>query len=102
MTQTSLFDHYPRAAGAKEETTSRDAARAIEASGRAPTLREAVALHFKAGHASTADEVAKALREEPWTIRPRVTELYKQGLIVRTGERRLSMGGRPSHVYRVA
>jgi len=102
MTQASHFDHYPRTAGAKEETTSREAVIAIEASGRAPTLREAVARLFKAGYHLTADEVALELRQEPWTIRPRVTELYKQGVIIRTGQRRMSLGGRPSHVYRVA
>lgn len=94
--------NYPHTAGFKEETTSRDAAHAIEQGGRATSLREKVLRHFQEGHRSTADEVAAALGETPFSTRPRLVELYKRGLIIRTGERRLSMGGRPSHVYRVS
>lgn len=96
------MSEYPHTAGAKEKTTSREAAIAIEDSGKASTLREAVAALFKAGRCLTADEVAMTLEADAFSIRPRVTELYKQGVIIRTGQRRMSLGGRPSHVYRVA
>lgn len=91
---------YPHSAGWKENTTSRDAAEAIEATGRAPNLRRAVLTFFTLGGTGTPDEVAEALKESPLSIRPRITELYQLGKIERTGERRKSSVGRPSHVYR--
>lgn len=92
---------YPLTAGAKEETTSRDAAEAIESTGRAGTLRDKVFRLFLKGYQATADEVASVLDEQPFTIRPRITELFKTGVIERTGQRRISAGGRPGHVYRL-
>jgi predicted ArsR family transcriptional regulator len=91
---------YPLAAGAKDQTTSRDAAQAIEQSGRAMTLRERVEGYFLAGRRATADEVAHALNETILAIRPRITELFKLGKIERTGAKRRSDGGRPGHEYR--
>ena len=90
---------YPHAAGAKEETTSREAAKAIERSGRAATLRERVLLCLQQGD-MTADEVADRLLETAFSIRPRITELRQTGMIERTGERRITNGGRPGHVFR--
>lgn len=92
---------YPHKAAFKDNTTSREAAEAIEGSGRAQTLRDRVQALLYTGHSATADEIAAALKEQPFAIRPRVTELYKQGVIERTGARRLAAGGRPSHVYRL-
>lgn len=96
------MDKYPLFAGFKEHTTSREAAAAIEATGRAATLRERVANFYADGITGTADDVAGWLGESPLSIRPRVTELYKLGVIERTGSRRKSSEGRPSHVYRRA
>ena len=93
---------YPKRAGFKEPTTSREAAHAVEATGRAARLRNAVLAYFKDGRQATADEVAEALRENVLSIRPRVAELKAAGLIVETGERRASSGGRSSHVWRQA
>lgn len=93
---------YPHKAGFKDNTTSREAAEAIDRSGRAGTLQHYVLCQFRAGHQMTADEVAGHLEESPLSIRPRVSQLFKLGLIERTGERRNSSGGRPSHVYRLA
>jgi predicted ArsR family transcriptional regulator len=91
---------YPLFAGFKEQTTSREAANAIEASGKAQTLREKVEAFFATGRTGTADEVAAWLGESPFSLRPRISELYQLGLIERTGERRKSSVGRSSHVYR--
>ena len=91
---------YPLFAGFKENTTSREAANAIEASGKAKTLRERVQAFFATGRTGTADEVAAYLSETVFATRPRVTELYQLDLIERTGERRKSSVGRSSHVYR--
>lgn len=94
-------DTYPRRAGYKEATTSREAANGIEATGRAARLRDDVLAYFKAGRQATADEVAEALEESVLSIRPRVAELKAAGLIVETGVRRRSSTGRSSHVWRV-
>lgn len=91
---------YPNSPGYKDGTTSREAAKAIETSGRALTLRERVEHYFLSGRTGTSDEVAEWLHESPFSIRPRVTELYRQGKLERTGTRRKSSEGRPSHVYR--
>lgn len=91
---------YPNRAGFKDHTTSRDAADAIEGSGRALTLREQVLLHFIRCSTATADEVAHALGESILAIRPRVSELYKKGFLERTGMKRRSDGGHEAHVYR--
>ena len=84
--QSGRADFYPHHAGWKDPTTSRDAAVAIEASGRAENLR-ARAL-FVLRRPMTPKEVADALSEEITSIRPRLTELMEQGLIERTGDRR--------------
>ena len=89
--------HYPHAPGWKEDTTSREAAESIE--GHADTVRAHVldALRLRS---MTADEVARTLNESILTVRPRVTELYKDGRILRTGERRKNRSGKDAHVYR--
>lgn len=107
---------YPTTAGYTEHETSKDAANAIEGSGRAETLRAEVlrvlrveqAMHDRPyattqwAPGMTADEIAAELGESILSVRPRVAELNKRGLIVKTGERRRSSGGRMSHVWRLA
>lgn len=95
------FTAYPARAGFKAEGTSEDAANAIEGSGRAANLRIAV-LGFYAKRTGTADECAEALGESPFSIRPRCSELVKQGRLVRTGERRKSSEGSASAVLALA
>lgn len=98
--QGNLF--YPNTAGYREPTTSKDAAIAIESSGRAANLRERVKAFFEGGHQATADEVARILKEPVLSTRPRLAELHKQGFIIQTGIRRASSEGRSSHVWRAA
>lgn len=102
---TDLFtwrETYPKHAGWKDSTTSRDAAIAIEKTGRAATLREDVLAYFRTGRDATADEVAEALKESPLSVRPRVAELKASGLLIETGIRRKSSTGRSSHVWKAA
>lgn len=94
-------DTYPKRAGYKEANTSKEAAQAVEATGRAARLRDDVLAYFQAGRQATADEVAEALEESVLSIRPRVAELKAAGLIVETGVRRRSSTSRSSHVWRV-
>lgn len=83
---------YPNIAGYKESGTSKRAAQSIELSGRATTLREKLTELFTNGWKGTADEAAIVLGSSPFSIRPRVTELNKQGLISPAGETMGSFG----------
>jgi predicted HTH transcriptional regulator len=92
--------HYPAIAGHQRTETSAAAAEAIERKGRAANLREKCLDLLKA-EALTADECAELLGENPLSIRPRVSELSKQGLLMDTGERRPSSMGSPMVVWEV-
>lgn len=84
---------YPHNPGYKEQTTSKDAAKAI--SHRVGVLRARV-MDILANNASTAKEVAKALGEEITSVRPRLTELKLIGKIGESGIRR-----NKQHVWKV-
>jgi predicted transcriptional regulator len=47
----------------------------------------------------TVDEVAEALRENPFSIRPRVTELKNLGLVIDTGQIRQNWSGMDATVW---
>lgn len=94
---TDLFS-YPDSPGFKERTTSREAAEAIKP--RSGTLRSRV-LQMLSWAEGTPDEIARRMEESVLAIRPRVTELYRMGLIERTGARRKNASGMSAHVYRV-
>ena len=91
---------YPNAPGFKDPTTSLDAARAIEPI--AGSLRAAILAAYREERPRglTADEVACRLGRSILSVRPRVTELYWQGLLERTGERRRNTSGMDAHVMR--
>lgn len=96
MKQLDIFS-YPNAPGWKRRGTSRAAARAMKP--RAPTLRD-MALGLLSKQALTADEVANALKVSVLSVRPRITELFKLGLIDETGERRANESGLKAAVWR--
>lgn len=99
--EPDLFSRYPNRAGFKEPTTSKDAADRLEAKGRASKLRAAVLGAFELGWTGTADELAHRLGESILSIRPRVSELHRQGLIVRTGIRHRNDSGASAHVWQL-
>lgn len=99
MNQLSMT--YPERAGFKAEGTSQDAANAIEGSGRAALIRSRVLAYYD-GHDATPDEVAEALGESILSVRPRVSELFKQGKLRLTGKRRSSSQGRSQNVLALA
>lgn len=82
-----VFHSYPLRSGAKDHTTSLEAADRIERSGVAGIMRlkcfEAICKR-----PMTAYEVADELGVLPDSTRPRCSELLRQGKIVRTGQRR--------------
>lgn len=81
---TDLFEwtppeSYPNAPGWKEETTSRDAAKAMGIT--ACRMRSDVLTLYRAAWPAgmTADEVAVKLGRSLFAVRPRVSELRKLG-----------------------
>ena len=88
---------YPHAPGYKEKGgTSQEAASRFV--GRAQALRARVLALLK-DRRLTADECAELLRESPFAIRPRVSELGRDGLIHKTGERRTNQSGMNAAVW---
>lgn len=83
--QSGQAANYPYAAGYKELTTSKDAAEAIEQSGRAEYLRQKIL--FLLRKPMTPKEVAALLNEEITSVRPRITELKQQLKIEEAGRR---------------
>ena len=75
--------------------TSKEAAEAIE--GRVPTIRDMV-WAVLIDRSMTPDEVASALNLSILTVRPRVTELRRMGLIRDTGQRRSNESGHKAAV----
>jgi len=99
--QLNLFS-YPAQAGYKAPGTSMEAAEAIEATGKAETLRQKVLALFQSGFQGSAHEVADRLGENFMATSPRISELKLRGLITETGERRKNPGGRYASVWRLA
>lgn len=90
-------DLYPNKPGAKARETSFEAAHAIKPA--ADRLRR-LTLDALRQRPMTADEVAAYLGIDKGSIRPRVTELGKQGKVVETGLRRANASGRSAMVWR--
>lgn len=90
---------YPYSAGYKEHGTSKSAAELIDAGVK--TIREQVfgIIANKGNYGATADEVAELLNLSSFTVRPRVTELYKQGKITRADTKRKNKSGLNAYVY---
>lgn len=105
MTQPgpTLFDYadrYPRVPGRRRVDTSVEAADLIH--GKAPSLRDRCMDVLRANpEGMTADEIAAELRVGILSIRPRVTELKRFGLIVDSGQRRCNASNRLAAVMRL-
>ena len=93
---------YPNSPGYKDRggcSTSRDAAEGIRP--RAMTLKERVLNRLLAGP-QTPEAIAEAIGAHYTTVRPRLSELRTQGLVVPTGETARSALGAKSIVWRRA
>jgi predicted ArsR family transcriptional regulator len=92
--------HYPAAPGFKATGPSELAANTI-----APTaakLRAMVLAEFQRTSAGlTADEIARTLNLSVLSVRPRVSELRRNGQIEETGSRRKNASGMTATVWRV-
>lgn len=92
---------YPEEAGWKDPGPSRQNAIHVERSGKAQRLRQRVLALFTSGFEGTADDVAKRLGEDSFSIRPRCTELIKLNSIERLPIRRRGAGGGTAAVLRL-
>lgn len=97
---SDLFDYrteYPNTAGYKRPGTSKAAAEKV----RAPNLRDKVLellREYDTGY--TADECAAAMGKSILSIRPRLSELVRLGLIFDTGITRANESGVQASVWR--
>ncbi len=93
---------YPSSPGYKEDSTSREAAEAMQPC--AARLRLAALNYLESFYplGFTADEIAFHLRLSILSIRPRISELNTLGMIEKTGERRKNESGNSAHVWRVS
>ncbi len=92
---------YPYSPGHKEVDTSIEAAEAIKEG--VQTIRNKVfnVIANKGNFGATADEVAELLNYSPFTVRPRVTELFKLNKIERKDKRKNS-SQKSAYVYVVS
>ena len=102
MSELLPADHsYPALPGFKTTGPSQVAAHTI-----APTaakLRAMVLAAFqRSGAGLTADEIAKDLNLSVLSVRPRVSELRRNGQIEQTGGRRKNTSGMTATVWRVS
>lgn len=88
---------YPHSAGYADGDTSKKAAEKVDAK----TLQRMVLNFMKGFEPMSADECAAFMHKSVLSIRPRFTELAKQGLIVDTGQRRRNASGRMAKVMAV-
>lgn len=91
---------YPYAAGHKDDGASRDAA--INFTAKLPHRRAEVLRAYRELGSATPDQIAKHVGRPAHVVRPRVSELYLLGEVVKTGERRRSSFGASQSVYRLA
>jgi len=92
---------YPFSPGSQKVDTSIEAAELIKEG--ADTIRRKVfdVIVNKGNVGATADEVAELLSLSSFTVRPRVTELFKQSKIERRDKRK-NNSGRLAYVYVVS
>ena len=87
---------YPEVPGQQRTDTSIAAAPDPES---AATLRN-IALSIIRRCPCTADEVARIMQRHILSVRPRVTELKRMGLIEDSGERRKNVSGKKAIVWK--
>lgn len=92
---------YPGQPGFKDRDTSRKAAASM--SDAAPLLqRRCLAALRAAPDGLTADQIAAQIGETILSVRPRVTELLRDGRVRDSGQRRKNDSGRSAKVWVIA
>ena len=91
---------YPDAPGFKVSGPSEDAAKSARPS--AAKLRASVLAKIaECSNGATADEIAEQLNLSILSVRPRVSELNRNGEIEQTGARRRNASGMTATVWRI-
>ncbi|MCP5006238.1 MAG: hypothetical protein GY941_20205 [Planctomycetes bacterium] len=88
--------NYPYEAGYIDAEISKGHADRLNETGKAAKLREQVRRLYFSGFKGSADMAAERLGHHFLSIRPRCTELYKSGQLIRTGKRVKSVTGSSS------
>jgi predicted ArsR family transcriptional regulator len=92
---------YPDSPGFKVSGPSQDAAKSV--AGSAAKLRASVlAAIAECPGGATADEIAAQLNMSVLSVRPRVSELNRNGEIEQTGARRRNASGMTATVWRIS
>lgn len=78
---------------------SQEAAEAMEIV--AIILRDEVVIALQ-GRTLTSDEIAAAISQSPLAVRPRLSELFRLGIVVKTHERRRNISGKTATVWALA
>jgi len=95
---TQLKFNYPDIPGSKTTGTSMSAA--MDMAQQAPLLRDRALALIRTRGPLTADEVAGHMSESVLTVRPRISELKRQGKIEDSGTRRLNNSGKMATCWR--
>lgn len=85
----------------KAEDTARQAAAKVQKSGRAAQLRNDVLNCLRLMGQMSADECAGILKESILSIRPRFSELKRDGIIERSGFRVKNQSGATAIVWKM-
>jgi predicted ArsR family transcriptional regulator len=94
-----LGANYPNAPGWKARDTAQAAAEAIAP--QAKTLRARIMDELRKAP-GTPEQIALRLKAPLMNVRPRCSELARQGLIVDSEARGTAMGGRKAIIWKVA
>lgn len=102
-TMTDLFSYapepsYPNAPGFKENDTSRAAADSMKS---ATGELQRKCLKALVGSPMTADQIAEAIGETPFSTRPRLTELLALGKVCDAGFRCRNASGRSAKAWKL-
>jgi predicted ArsR family transcriptional regulator len=96
----AFAERYPQAPGWKARDTARSAADA--AAPRAPLLRERCLAELQSFGPLTADEIARRLKVDRLSIRPRLSELSAIGKVKDSGLRRPNDSGKSAIAWEAA
>jgi hypothetical protein len=106
--QLDLFDarraarrrRYPAVPGSKEKGGTSESA-ALSVMSRAAAVRERVLAAYRAAgeRGLTPDEAGRVVDEDKLTVRPRVSELLRDGLLIKTRRTRTNTSQKQAAVY---
>ncbi|WP_198355695.1 hypothetical protein [Sphingomonas sp. MA1305] len=96
-----MADHhdYPDHPGARRDGPSADAAVSMVEAARVQRAKCYAAIFEAAESGRSGDQVAQRVGMENWKVRPRLSELLRDGAIVDSGRRVFNASGRKATVW---